>query len=441
MSLFSPPSFTSSRYRALRRHRLLALLVAASLIWVLPLSADDWPQFEGANRDITAPAQDLLTSWPDSADEITVWKRDLGEGNSAISVVDGRLYTQFAVGEDEFLGAFQASDGKEIWRVRTDSKLETQQGNGPRATPAVSGGLVYAVTALGKLWAVKAQSGEKVWFTDLEEEHGSPRPYWGVSASPLVDGDRLLVIGGAPEGAEGTLLAFDKSSGNLLWKRGSQRASYATPVIYDGLAGKTQILLFTAAEVVGLDAGSGDQLWTYPWNTRYGINVATPLQVGSNQVYISSGYEMGAALLELKPKEGGAGFDVETKWQSRVMENHFHSPVLKGDYLYGFDNAIFKCINVTTGDEMWKARGFGKGSLLAVGDDQLIVFGDKGQLALVEATPEEYRKVASLKLFDGRRTWAMPVLADGYLFLRDEEEMLALDLRKPEAEAGEASGE
>ena len=403
---------------------LLLLLTAAG-------HAADWPQWRGPQRDGVSTETGLFTAEQPFAE---AWRVSLGRGFSGIAIADGRVFTMFAQGADEFAICLDAQTGEERWRFRTGVYYtETQGGDGPRSTPAVDGETVYVLGARGQLYALSADSGSKVWEKDLVAEFGSEVPKWGFSTSPLVEGDLLLVEAGGINGnylvemvldhrAPATVIAFDKASGQTVWTALDDKMGYSSPIVFTA-NGQRQLAFFTAYSLTGLAPADGQTLWTYPWKTRYDINAATPIFIPPNRVFISSGYGKGAAVVQI-----GQGEAVEEIWRNAEMKNQFSTSVYYQDHLYGFDNAILKCLDARTGEEKWKTRGYGKGSLIAA-DGQLIVLGEMGQLGLVAATPAGFREKSKAQVLNGR-CWTVPSIAAGRLYLRDESEIVCLDVRE-----------
>jgi len=217
-------------------------------------------------------------------------------------------------------------------------------------------------------------------------------------------------------------VAFDKTSGKIVWNAGNHRPAYSSPIAVT-LAGERQFVVFTAEGLRGVSAQNGDRLWSSPWTTDWDVNAATPIFVPRSGIFVSSGYNTGAALLQIVKEDGD--YRVYEVWRNRLMKNHFNSSVLVGGFLYGFDMGTLKCLDALTGEEKWRARsGFSKGSLLYA-DGHLIVMGGSGSLGLVKATPEGYRLESRVEVLEGK-TWTMPSLADGIVYVRDFEEMVAL---------------
>ncbi|MEM9291184.1 MAG: PQQ-binding-like beta-propeller repeat protein [Acidobacteriota bacterium] len=380
-----------------------------------------WPHFRGPERDGKTPSRiPLLSDWPKAGPPV-LWEAPVGPGYSGLAVAENRLFTAYNRGEEEVLVALDAGSGKELWTLTLGKAYTDNMGDGPRATPAIAGSMVYALSARGLVHGVSADSGELRWTVDLIQRFGARFPL-GASSQPLVLADRLLVDAGGPEGK--SIVALSLANGETLWTAGNDSSGYsqAIPLVIDEVE---QAVFFTATKLQSVDPASGEILWERPWKTDWDVNAATPIFVEPNRLFVSSGYDTGSALLEIS--RSGAIWKVSEVWRSRRLKNQFSSSVLVGDHLYGFDNKIFKCLELSTGRERWKARGFAHGSLV-YGDGDLYVLGEEGRLALVEATPESYREKASVEIFNSR-TWTPPTLIDGRLFVRDEARLLSLDVR------------
>lgn len=394
----------------------LALCLLAGTALAAPA---DWPQLRGPNRDGVSRETGLLKSWPGAGPKV-LWRVPLGEGYSHLAVSKGRLFTLYGAGVNDFAGAYDAATGKLLWRVPLGPKYTDGQGNGPRSTPTVDGDMVYTLTATGRLSALNAADGKKVWEHDLRAKFGAEPPQWGISTSPLVEGNLLLVDVGGSGGK--SLVAFDKKTGKAVWTSQSEAAGYSAPIAIT-VGGVRQVIFFTGRAVLAVAPKDGRLLWRVPWKTDWDVNAATPIFVAPDKLYVSSGYDTGAALLKISVVEGRVG--AEEVWQNRKMKNTFSSSVLHNGHIYGFDKAVLKCIVAATGEEKWKESGFGHGSLI-LADGQLVVLTERGKLLLVEATPAAYREKGSSQILSGK-CWTAPTLANGRLYLRNEEELLALD--------------
>ncbi len=389
--------------------------------------AAEWPQWRGPNRDAVSAQAGLLKEWPRAGPKV-LWRIAAGEGFSSIAVSEGRLHTLWDEGNDQLLVGLDAVTGSELWRRRADARFESSWGNGPRSTPAVAGGIVFAASARGHLHAVGAREGRPIWSHDLAAEYGARIPEYGYSSSPLVEDGKLLVEVGGREGH--AFVAFDLQTGKLLWASQTDAAAYSSPLALTA-GGVRQIVFFSAGGLFALAPGDGRLLWQHPWNsscpaTGIPTNTAQPIFIAPDGIFLSGGYGTvtGSQVIRLTRREDR--FDAESVWRTETLRNLLNSSVLVGDHLYGFDVGILKCVDARTGEEKWRARGFQRGSLIAA-DGHLIVLGEEGRLALVEATPAGYRERASAQIMTGR-SWTVPTLAAGRLYLRNQSEMLCLDM-------------
>jgi outer membrane protein assembly factor BamB len=400
--------------------RSVGLVLGLCLVPVAA-GAGDWPQFRGPARDGVSAETGLAPSWPEAGPPV-VFRVPLGNGFSGVSIAGGRAFTLFSAGRDEVAIALDASTGKELWRRKVDAAFTDSQGSGPRSTPTVHGGRVHALSAQGKLVALDAGTGEVVWQRDLRADFEARLPEWGVSTSPLVEGEHLVVDVGGADGA--SIVAFDEATGKEAWRSGDDRPGYSSPIAFTA-AGVRQIVAFTGTRIASLAPSDGKLLWSATWRTAYEVNAATPVFVPPDRLFVSSGYDHGATLFRLVKGDGG-GIVAETVWETRSMKNQFSSSVLHDGHLYGFDDKTLRCIAVDGAETRWRAKGYGHGSLL-VADGRLIVLADDGTLALVRATPEAHVAISAFRPLAGK-TWAAPSLANGTLYVRDGRELVAFDV-------------
>ncbi|MBI1914692.1 MAG: PQQ-binding-like beta-propeller repeat protein [Planctomycetes bacterium] len=395
----------------------------------------EWPQWRGYHRDGLSPEKGLLTAWPPKGPK-EVWRQSIGGGYASLAVSGGRLYTMDRQDQQERVLCFDANTGKELWTHSYEANYAgIQHAVGPRATPTVHEGRVYTVGASGVFLCLKAvpRSGnaEVFWQRDLMNEFGAKPPLWGVACSPLVEGDKVIV---QPGGSKGSIVAFDRKTGKPAWTALDDPSSYSSPVAATA-AGVRQIICFTGRRMVGLRASDGGLLWKYPWATQFDANIATPIVAG-DLIFLSSAYNMGCALLRLAPDGDGVEALPARVRRNKGMRNHHASCVLIEDHLYGFDvnqsqRGFLKCVHLETFEEKWAIddRELEKGCLIYA-DGHLLVLTQSGVLALVEATPTGFRKKAEAKLLEGSDCWALPTLAGGRLYLRDNEKLLCLDLKQ-----------
>lgn len=403
---------------------LRALTVAAALTAALGFAGAgagddslprDWPQFRGPHRD--GVAAQGPTGWTEPGPR-QLWRVPLGEGYSAVSVAGDAVYTMFADAENEYLAAFDRATGETRWRVRLAKRLDSMMGNGPRSTPTVAGDRVYALGGSGDLVAVGATDGKELWRHNLPERFGSRAPQWGFATAPLVDGDLLVIEVG---GTDGAFAGLDRETGALRWQSYERGGGYSSPIVMNIGGVKQYVFVPTAADKLVSLLPDGTVHWTHDWHAG---TIAMPVAVGDDAIFVSASNDIGGMLVRIR--EGAEGPVVEEVWRNREMKNHFSSSVAREGFLYGFDGGTLKCVDAATGERRWVKRGLGKGSLIAAGD-RLVILSDGGKLVLAEATPEEYRELASAQVLAGK-TWTAPVLAGSQLFLRDQTDMAAYDL-------------
>jgi outer membrane protein assembly factor BamB len=339
-----------------------------------------------------------------------------------MAVSQGRLFTLGARGDTEFVIAFDVASGKRLWETTHGRRYSNNRGNGPRSTPTIEGDRVYVLGANGDLTVLDAASGKIHWSVNVLTQFGGSNPNWGLSESPLVLADRILVNAG---GRGASIVAVKKTDGSLIWKSQSDVAGYSSAVRLD-IGGISQAIFFTGQRALGVDVKDGRLLWSYGQVSNEVANIATPI-VRGNRVFLSSDYGTGSALLELTPS--GNGIRAREVYFTRQMKNHHASSVLVGDYLYGFDSAILTAMKFDTGEVAWQNRSVGKGSL-AFADDRLYVYSEDANVALVEASPAGYTEHGRFRFRPGQwNTWSHPVISAGKLFLRDQDKVYAYDIR------------
>jgi outer membrane protein assembly factor BamB len=386
-------------------------------------AAAQWPEFRGLRRDGIVRGQKLSLPWPKEGPRI-VWKKPIGGGFASFAVFGGAAYTIEQRGDQEALVCYRVADGEEIWSRKYDARFrEALGGNGPRATPTVADGNVYFLGATGILTCLSASDGAQRWRRNILDDAGAENLHWGMSGSPLVRGGRVYVTPGGP-GA--SIVAYDAGTGEPIWRSGSQKAAYCSLSI-ETIAGAEQLLNFNAEGLTAYGLKDGAKLWSFPWRTSYDINCGQPIAIGDSRVFISSGYSHGCAMLKIEAKDNG--LFVEELWSTKSLKLKFSSAVLSEGFIYGLDEKILVCVDVETGERRWKGGRYGFGQLI-LADGYLIVQCEDGDLALVEASPESHKEAARVKALSGK-TWNHPAISDGRLLLRNDREMMCIDLRAP----------
>ena len=385
--------------------------------------AADWPQWRGPHRDGVSSDTGLLESWPAGGPRL-VWKtQGLGEGYSSFAVVGDRLYTQGQQGNQEFVLAFDTNTGKQLWKIPNGRAYHESRGNGPRGTPTTDGARLYALAADGTLVCLDAASGQRIWGVNLIDKFGGRVPTWGISESPLIDGDRVIVTPGGP-GA--SVVALEKLKGDLLWKSQSDPAGYSSPIAFDA-GGSRKVVVFTAHGAIALDMKNGDFQWRYDKVANRTANIATPI-VHDGYVFLSSDYGTGCALLKLTP--GAKSVNVSEVYFNRDMRNHYTTSVLVDGYLYGFSSGILTGMKFLTGEVAWRDRSVGKGNV-TFAEGNLYAYGEDGAVGLIEATPQAYKEKSRFEIRKGSYpTWTPPVIANGKLYLRDQDNLYCYNIKR-----------
>lgn len=387
-------------------NRTASLLAAFSLTLACTAPAADWPQWRGNNRDGISTEKGWKTSWP-TGGPAALWKLNLGPACSSFAVVGEHVYTMGNQKDTDSVYCLDAKTGKTVWQHSYPAPLEpTMFEGGPCSTPTVNGENVYTIGRHGQLFCLNKDTGTVVWTKDLLKEFSAKPIKWGYSGSLLVLGDKVLIDAGAP-GA--SAVAFDKTTGKLLWKAGDDIASYSSPIGFQN-GGKECVAFFNAAGLVIRDAADGKELSRFPWKTSYDVNPTTPI-VSGDKVFIASGYGHGGALLQLSAS------GVTKVWESKSIKNKMNSSVLWEGNLYGFDESKLTCLDFATGAVKWQQDKLGAGSLI-LADGKLIVQAEDGNLVIAEASPAAYKELARTQAVP-KRSWVIPVLANGRIFCRN----------------------
>jgi outer membrane protein assembly factor BamB len=381
-------------------------------------NAADWPQWRGPNRDGTSAETGLLASWPQGGPPI-IWKiSGLGEGYSSLAIVGGKIYTQGQRGRQEFVLAFDVKTGQKLWETPTSRDYHNDRGDGPRGTPTIDGDRLYAMTGDGVLVCLDASTGKSIWSQDVVHKYGGEIPNWGFSESPLIDGGRLIVM---PGGRGASIVSLSKTDGALQWKAGSDRAGYSSAIVAN-VGGVRQVIALSAESALGVEEDNGELLWRYTKVSNRTANIATPIY-HDGEAFLSSAYGTGCALLRLGPKS------MSEVYFSGDMKNHYSTSVLVGDYLYGYNDSILTAMQFSTGKVAWKNRSVGKGSVVYA-DKRLYLLSEDGVAGLAEPTSEAYKEISRFTIAHGSLpTWSPPVIANGTLYLRDQDNLTSYDIK------------
>ena len=391
-----------------------------------------WPGFRGVDRTgvYTGPA--IRTDWAKSPPKL-LWKTThVGQSHASMAIAQGRLFTLDQWEDGEAVTAFNLEDGKGLWKHVTPGvrfKDNWGGGAGPRSTPTWDAGRVYVMGTEGLLQCLDAVTGKQVWAKDILEENETRNLLFGMCASPLVVGDKLIVTAGAKARGRSTVIAYHKVTGKVIWESKLEKQAYMSPMLVT-LAGREQLLITGGRELMGVAVKDGEQLWSHPWRVSHDNNIAQPVVIGDNQVFLSAGYHKGCALVQID--KTGDDFRVRELWQNDRLKNKFTSSVLHDGCLYGLDDVsntetALVCLEAATGKEQWRGNDYGHGQLL-LANDHLIILAANGELALVKASPSAFKEIVRIPALPGK-TWNHPALAEGRLYIRNGTQMACYDIR------------
>jgi outer membrane protein assembly factor BamB len=381
-----------------------------------------WPAFRGPKRRGVQPGVVLSENWQTRPPR-ELWRVRIGPGWSSFSVADDRLFTQEQRGDEEVVSCYDASTGTQLWVHADQSRFwEAVGGAGPRATPTLHQGMLFALGAKGLLNRLDPATGEQIWEADINADAGREPPTWGYASSPLVTHDVVIVHAGG-DGDKG-LLAYDVEAGELRWSVPAGDHSYSSPQLSE-LDGRTCVLMLTNQGLTFVDPAEGKLLGQYDWRFA-GYRVVQPLVVGESSVLLGTPMGTGTRRIEVRFRDDE--LVAEQEWTSRRMNPYYNDYVAHEGYLYGFDNNIFACVDLETGERVWKQGRYGNGQVLLLPDaDQLLVTSEDGELVLLRATPDTHEELARYQVLEGR-TWNHPVLVGNRLYVRNGEEAACYEM-------------
>lgn len=394
--------------------------VILALVFLLQgiLFAADWPQLRGPNSDGISTEKGINKTWNQKPPAL-LWKTAMGDdGYAGASVVKGKVYIIDHKPNQDIVRAIDVSNGKDVW---TYAYVDAEKPNNgySRATPTVNSGRVYALGRLGLLNCLDAKTGKLLWSRDIMADFKGNRPFWLYAMSPVIDGNKVIVCPGGP----GALLAaLDKTTGKTIWQGGGTREpGYSTPVIAT-INGKKQYVVFTATDLVGIDAGNGAELWSLPWSIKPVPHIPEPIVIG-NAIYLTNSYDEGCKMVDITAD--GA----RLRWENKEMLSHMATPILVDGLLYGTtDPGDLICIDPQTGITKWRQNGFEKGPLTMV-DGVLLVFdGKDGDLVMIDPKPDAYQELGRFKPLGGQ-SWTMPIISGGKLIVRNTKALACFNLK------------
>lgn len=377
----------------------LALIPSLSL-------ALDWPQWRGPTRDGISQE----SGWKLSAEPKELWRAQVGLGFASFVTSGDRVLTSGHAEDHDSVWCLDATNGKVLWQHRYPADLgDKYYEGGTSNTPTIDGDKVYHLSRWGDLLCLELQTGKVLWSKNIQQETQAAIPDWGFAGAPVIQGNQLLLNVGKAG------VALEKTNGKILWKSAPESAGYSSPYLMQ-IDGQNAAIFSSTTAYIAVNLRDGSELWSHRWNTRYGVNAADPILKG-DLLFISSGYNKGCTALKLSN-----GAAPQKLWEHKLLKNQFNSSVLIGGHLYGIDGdsnsrCSLKCLELQSGKELWAEPSIGFGSLMAA-EGKLIVLTEKGELAIVRATPEKYDELSRAQVLSGR-CWSSPVLSHGRLLLRN----------------------
>jgi outer membrane protein assembly factor BamB len=406
--------------------RVVVLIAITAVAAGVSLLAADWPQVLGPDRNGTLAGPPLLESWGPSGPKV-VWRKQVGQALAGPAVVQNRVLVFHRLGNEEVLESLDAKTGASVWRYAYPTTYRDDFGfdEGPRAVPVVSGGIVYTFGAQGQLHAVDLTKGTRVWSEDTMKRFNVPKGYFGAGGSPLVEGGRVIAnIGGDKAG----VVAFDAKTGTVVWSATEDDASYSSGVSAT-IGGRRSAIFLTRDNLIGFDVATGAIHFQRRWRARVAasVNAATPLVIGDS-IFVSAQYGPGAGVLRVEESK------LAEVWASDdVLSNHYATSVYYDGNLYGYHGRqefgpSLRAVDFKTGAVKWSVEQFRAGSITLVGD-QLLIIREGGEMILAPATPQGFKPIARAQVLPGV-VRPLPAIADGFVYVRNENTLVCLDLRR-----------
>ena len=403
-----------------------SVLCLLSLAMASNVFAGDWPQIQGLNRNGIAVDEQLAGSFPVSGPP-RLWEVDIGSGFAGVAVSGDSVVLFHRLGDNDTFSAYAVATGEELWSrgFKTEFQPQIVNDDGPRAVPTIHGGRVYGLASGGGLYCVNLKTGEPVWQRQTQQEFHVPVAYFGAGTSPLVEGKSLIVnVGGDKDGAG--VVAFDLQTGKTVWQSTREQASYSSPVAVT-LEETRHLLCITRLNLVSLDPSTGKERFRTPFGQRGPtVNAAIPVLMNNNQALLTASYGIGAELVTIHADRA------EVSWSDEVLSSQYTTPILHDGAVYGVDGrqdggaVSLKCFDPLTRKVHWTKPGIGYATLIAA-DGKLLVMHTNGELRVVELNKTAYREIAAFSLLKGT-TRALPALANGRYFVRNESKLKCVDL-------------
>ena len=405
------------------------------------MNAGEWNQHRGPFSNNLSDESINSANWLKSSNSVE-WKVKTPLGFSSFTTYKGNAYTLIAEEDEDGLMreiciSLNLKTGKREWSTHlgimdykagggNSGAADNKGGDGPRSTPSVLEGKVWAYDSDMSLYCMSAKDGKLIWKVNVLKEHNGINPRWENACSPLIVDDLVIIYGGGPKQS---FLAFEKDSGKVKWKSGSELATHTTPILTE-IHGVEQVIFFCQSGLVSLQPKNGNELWRQEF--PYKVSTAASPVVAGDLVYCSAGYGVGAGLYKITKR--GSKFSSEQVWRKpNDVINHWSTPVYHDGHLYGmfsfkkYGDGPLQCVELKTGHVKWSEDGYGPGNVILAGKN-LLALSDKGELSVVEATPNYYKELGRKKLISGK-CWSTPTLSQGTVLVRSTEEAACLSVR------------
>jgi outer membrane protein assembly factor BamB len=384
--------------------------------------SNSYPQFLGPSRNATVlNGPKLARDWATRPPRL-LWRQPIGPAWSGFAVQGLRAVTQEQHEGEECVVGYDLLTGKVVWSHADVARYATTiAGEGPRATPTIVNGRVFALGATGLLNCLDLATGKAIWRRDIVADSHGRVQQWGMAGSPLVFGSLVIVNPGGKAGY--SLVAYRTDTGDMVWAAGDDEASYSSPCA--GLiGGVSQIVIFNQHAVFGHDPITGRVLWRYPWPSGH-PHIAQPLILPGNRLLVSSGYGTGSELVQIRRHEADE-FRAERLWKTKHLKAKFNNPVVRDNYVFGLDDGVLVCLDLATGEPRWKSGRYGHGQFVLV-PDLLLLTAENGEVALLDPVPVERRELARFSALRGK-TWNPPALVGDLLLVRNDQEAACYQL-------------
>ncbi len=371
-----------------------------------------WAGFRGSNRDGIIYGSQLKTDWKEFP-PVELWRKPVGPGCSSFAVDGNLIYTQEQRGEYEAVSCYQLETGKAVWIYKYRARFyEPHAGAGPRATPSISGNRIYTLGATGILNCLNISDGSLIWSRNAALDAGEKTPLWGFSGSPLITTDAVIAA------ISGTIVSYDRETGQQMWTGPDGGQSYSSPVLLN-MCGIRQVVFMSDSGAVGLNPENGTKLWDYPWKIEG--RILQPSVIDSSDLLLCGEYK---AIRRISFDMVQNRFKITEKWNSSSVKNVFNDFVIDKGFAYGFDGPYLTCTNLSYGKMVWKGDRYQGFPVLIADQDLILVLTEKGEVALVKASPEKFTELSRFNAIKGK-TWSHPVLAGNILVVRNGDEMAA----------------